>query len=44
MQQYEPAFIQTLRHWYDTPTFKTNTLCPVSNEGWLKRICSNING
>ena len=38
MQQYEPASIQTLRHHYDTPTFKTNALRLVSNEGRLKRI------
>ena len=33
MQQYEPASIQMLRHRYDTPTFKTNALRLVSNEG-----------
>ena len=39
MQQYEPASIQTLRHHeYDTPTFKTNALSLVSNEGRLKCI------
>ena len=38
MQQYEPASIQTLRHQYDTPTFKTNVLRPVSNEGRLKHF------
>ena len=27
-----------LRHPYDTPTFKTNALRLVSNEGWLKRL------
>ena len=36
MQRYEPASIQTLRHQYDTPTFKTNALRIVSNEGQLK--------
>ena len=38
MQQYKPASIQMLRHQYDTPTFKTNALRLVSNEGRLKRI------
>ena len=38
MQQYEPAFIQTLLHQYDTPTFKTNALHLVSKEGRLKRL------
>ena len=38
MQQYEPASIQMLRHQYDTPTFKTNALRLVSNEGRLKRL------
>ena len=38
MQQYEPASIQTLHHQNDTPTFKTNALRLVSNEGRLKRI------
>ena len=32
-----------LRHPYDTPTVKTNALRLVSNEGLLKRLCSNIN-
>ena len=27
-----------LRHPYDTPTFKTNLLCLVTNEGQLKRL------
>ena len=27
-----------LRQPYDTPTFKTNALRLVSNEGWLKRL------
>ena len=35
MQQYELA---TPRHQYDTPTFKTNALRLVSNEGRLKRL------
>ena len=38
MQQYEPASIQTLHHQYNTPTFKTNALRLVSNEGRLKRL------
>ena len=38
MQQYEPASIQTLRQKYNTPTFKTNALHLVSNEGRLKRL------
>ena len=38
MQQHEPASIQTLRHPYNTPTFKTNALGLVSNEGRLKRL------
>ena len=38
MQQYKLASIQTLRHQYDTPTFKTNALHLVSNEGQLKRL------
>ena len=44
MQQYEPASIQTLRHQYDTPTFKTNALHLVSNEGRLKRLLSLYKG
>ena len=27
-----------LCHPYDTPTLKTNVLCLVNNEEWLKRI------
>ena len=38
MQQYEPASVQTLRRQYDTPTFKTNALRLVSNEGQLKHL------
>ena len=38
MQQYEPASIQMLRQQYDTPTFITNALHLVSNEGRLKRL------
>ena len=36
MQHYEPASSRILRHQYDTPTFKTNALCLVSNEGRLR--------
>ena len=38
MQQYEPASIQTLRHQYNTLTFKTNALRLASNEGRLKLL------
>ena len=38
MQNYEPVSFEMLRHPYDTPTFKTNTLRLVSNEGRLKRL------
>ena len=38
MQHYEPASFLMLRHQYDAPTFKTNTLRLASNEGWLKHI------
>ena len=38
MQHYESASFQMLRHQYDTPTFKTNTLRLDSNEGQLKRL------
>ena len=33
-----PPSFQVLRHQYDTPTFKTNALRLVSNEGRLKRL------
>ena len=38
MQRYETASFQMLHHPYDTPTFKTNALHLVSNEGRLKRL------
>ena len=34
----QPPFKPALRHQYDTPTFKTNALRLVSNEGRLKRL------
>ena len=38
MQRYEPISITMFRKLYDKPTFKTNALRLVSNEGWLKRL------
>ena len=43
MQHYEPVSFQILCRAYDTPTFKTNALCFVSNEGQQKRLLL-ING
>ena len=31
LQHYEPGFFQTLRHLYETPTFKSKALYFVSN-------------
>ena len=36
MREYEPPSFQRLRHQYDAPTFKTNALRLVSDEGQLK--------
>ena len=38
MQHYEAVLYQILRHPYDLPTFKSNALHLVSNEGWVKRL------
>ena len=36
MQHYEPVFYEMFRHPCDTPTFKSNALRLVSDEGWVK--------